>query len=78
MRGGGRKPFGIFPKIHPIWRGHPFPGLSLGHFGQQVPESLKALIFSMGILEGVKWLISQVDYNGPKQQGISYTVFEMH
>ena len=52
--------------------------LSLGHFGQQVPESLKALIFSMGILEGVKWLISQVDYNGPKQQGISYTVFEMH
>ena len=32
----------------------------------------------MGILEGVKWLISQVDYNGPKQQGISYKVFEMH
>ena len=52
--------------------------LSLGHFGQQGSESLKALIFSMGILEGVKWLISQVDYNGPKQQGISYTVFEMH
>ena len=20
---GGRKPFGIFPKIHPIWRSHP-------------------------------------------------------
>ena len=23
MRGGGRRPFGIFLKIHPIWRSHP-------------------------------------------------------
>ena len=23
----------------------------------------------MGILGGVKWLISKADYNGPKQQG---------
>ena len=23
MRGGGRGPFGIFQKIHPIWRSHP-------------------------------------------------------
>ena len=68
--------------------------LSLGHFGQQVPESPVSQLqngvstsslppfivdlltfkvyprsnsfFSMGILEGVKWLISQADYNGPK------------
>ena len=23
MRGGGQRPFGIFPKIHPFWWGHP-------------------------------------------------------
>ena len=28
--------------------------------------------FSMGILEGVKWKISQADYNGPKQQCIVF------
>ena len=27
-------------------------------------------IFTMGILEGVEWPISQADYNGPKQQGV--------
>ena len=23
MRGGGQRPFGTFPKIHPFWWGHP-------------------------------------------------------
>ena len=71
--------------------------LSLGHFGQQVPESpgsqlqsgvsraplppfivdllIKVkFIFSMGTLEGFKWLISQADYNGPKQIKFLYHV----
>ena len=38
----------------------------------KVYPSKVQLIFSMGILEGVKWLISQEDYNGPKQQWLTY------
>ena len=44
-------------KIHhkfPFWLLEPLPKVQL--------------IFSMRILEGVEWPISQADYNGPKQQ----------
>ena len=28
---GGRRPFGIFPKIHPIWRSHPSLGTNCNY-----------------------------------------------
>ena len=45
MRGGGQRPFGIFPKNHPIWRSHPFltcmqdrRNIAEKHLGGQIPS----------------------------------------
>ena len=45
MRGGGQRPFGIFPKNHPIWRSHPSltnmqdrRNIAEKHLGGQIPS----------------------------------------